>query len=262
VAGLPVLEKDPDAETNRLLFNRRPRARGNVTPAHVATFAAAFPKLRRVLKAKIAWSDRGGGLSAPAAAANALARRLLGIRVDLRVGSLVSGDGIQEALWLAAGEVSGRSADCLGSQIFDLIESRVPTVEARENGPAYYLAGAAWSCDVNAALSPPEAASGGSGRSARPLPPRWRPEGAKSSGYPIAHAGGSMAADSPGGLCSLRSAPRPARAGAARRFGLPRRRGSRARRVTTGGVGGMCRFCRAAVARAFRRDPPTSRTEE
>jgi hypothetical protein len=154
--GLP--RQDPSKRpTMKPLPYHRARMRRDVTPADAVAFAGCRG-LASVLMAKIQWRGPPERRSAPAAAANSLASRLLGIRVDLRAGSLVSGYEIEEAIHLAGGAVIFREGDLLTDRLSDFLDRRLPRVKAPLTGrPAGDLRGSAWSCSVDAQLSTPEA---------------------------------------------------------------------------------------------------------
>ncbi|GGC66452.1 hypothetical protein GCM10011504_50520 [Siccirubricoccus deserti] len=129
-----------------------------VTQADVTRFAAGFPLFARWLNVVL-----GPRLAKPegaaAASANAVATSALGIPVDMRVGSLVSPSAVSDAICLAAGSddyaPGDRRAECLAR----FVECQVPRVGIRGPGEWWSdgLFGAAWSCDVDAALNRPTA---------------------------------------------------------------------------------------------------------
>jgi hypothetical protein len=154
VAALPVLEKWPYPLRQPLPY-RRARARGDVTRSQVRAFAANFPSLAKTLEKAIAWSGPRGRSSAPAAEANAVARSLLGIRVDLRVGELVSAARIEEAKALAAGDVHFRA----GGDQMEWVDERLDRCLQRVGAQAAArwagaMRGAAWSCAVDVLMNP------------------------------------------------------------------------------------------------------------
>jgi hypothetical protein len=78
---------------------------------------------------------------------------MLGIRVDLRIGSLVSPDEVQNAAGWAGGNVEYRRGGCAYGRFLDFIDVLVPRVDRR--GAVFGATGAAWSCAVDATLSSP-----------------------------------------------------------------------------------------------------------
>jgi hypothetical protein len=136
----------------------RDRGRGDVTPGDIEAFCVVFPEIAGVLTAEIPWAVRRSRRSAPADAANALASRLLGIRVDLRVGSLVSANCIDEACCYAGGEVHHLNGESLVDRLRAFLARRLPTVKARGICRRVdSLRGAAWSCTVDDLLNLDEA---------------------------------------------------------------------------------------------------------
>jgi hypothetical protein len=131
---------------------RLPRARGDVTEAHVNAFAATFPQLKPLLMALIPWRESGLLRSAPAKATKLHVQSLLGINVDLRNGFLASPAQIDETVRAVT-----YWASCVGCQedlVSEVLDRRLPRVRLTVAGlPAGYLRNAAWSCAVDQILN-------------------------------------------------------------------------------------------------------------
>ena len=148
---------------------RHPRRSGDVTRADVDHFFGyVFKTLAGAMCALLGWDDDDMAATAPAKEANALARRVLGIRVDLRVGCLLDETEISQAecivhspRWI--GDVA------LADRLFPHLESNLRRVSVpAPTGEHNMLDGAAWSCDVARLMSAPEIWGIAPSRSARP----------------------------------------------------------------------------------------------
>ena len=144
--------------------------RGPVTPAHVRRFAAAFPGIIEGLLASIArGADEkvdgrvrvkgpGGALTLAPDAAVAAVERLTGLRADPRRGWLMPEPAVNRTVLLAGGIEVDDLDEPEQLRLWHFVDRTVPRArptEVTRHEPG--LRGAAWSCDVDAALNGPAA---------------------------------------------------------------------------------------------------------
>ena len=154
-APLEVWLKEPRAAPRPY---RRPRSSGEVTYADVDRFfRGRFWTLGKAMCARLGWPDDDRTATAPADEANALARRFLGIPLDLRAGFLIDEDDIVLSLWITAStrRIGGESIERrLQLQLWrNLRQGKAPEPSGEHNN----LEGAAWSCEVARLVSAPGA---------------------------------------------------------------------------------------------------------
>jgi hypothetical protein len=152
IAGLASLETWPHPRKGRLPF-AIPIPQEPVSPEHITRFLAGFPGLVAPLTARLRLLGAVPGKLMPAELANSAAQALLGIPVDLRVGSLVSSDDTWDAVGWAAGDVSYRNGRDAYDRLGGFIVHLVPVVG--QNGEAFGADGAAWSYAIDASLNGP-----------------------------------------------------------------------------------------------------------
>ena len=130
---------------------RRPRPSGDVTRAHVK-----LRTLAPAMGALLGWDDDDMAAAAPAKEANALARRVLGIRVDLRVGGLMDPVDIEIATEIVAHRRMVGD-ERLESRLYPHLRANLPRVRAPEQIGAPNLPdGAAWAGAVSQLVDEPD----------------------------------------------------------------------------------------------------------
>ena len=157
--GLQVTDRGLYVRRPRSIAYTPPKARGPVTMAEVERFAGGFPELCGPMADVIPWTSGRKGSYANAEEANLHVGRLLGFRVDIRVGGLVAGAAIEDAVDLAGGQVShDDGARSQGDRLSEYVKHRVPIVHPETPVAAKNrIQGAAWSYDVDTALNAREA---------------------------------------------------------------------------------------------------------
>jgi hypothetical protein len=120
----------------------------------VRAFFADFRELSEEFIAALPWSGAGASLRVAATEANAAARKILQLRVDLPNGSLVTRADIGYAVCCAAGDVTHGDGRYQEDRLAQFVARLVPAVGAREAGQVPGLEGAAWSREVDAVLNP------------------------------------------------------------------------------------------------------------
>ena len=133
-------------------------ASGRVTAEHVIEFAEYYGELGSALMDAIAWDRIGWRRSAPADTANAIAREILGIPVDLRMGALVRAAEVTSVTRLAAGHANFAGDDSDAARLRAFVSRMVPRVRPQTAGSAGVFRcslGAAWSVALDQALNSP-----------------------------------------------------------------------------------------------------------
>ena len=135
---------------------RRPRPSGGVTRAQVIDSLGVMDNLVEAMDTLLGWNRRNGHTAAPAKVANAVASRLLGIRVDLRVGRLMDPEMIDIVVRPAA-HLRTVDGEPLERRLSRHLNDNLPRVRVPLQSAGFNpLDGAAWSCDVARLVSAPE----------------------------------------------------------------------------------------------------------
>jgi len=137
---------------------RVPRSSGEVTYDDIERFfRRRFWTLGKAMCARLGWRDDDRTESVPADEANALARRFLGIGLDLRAGFLIDEDDIVISLGFGPNTrlVGGESIE---RRLHQQLWRNLSQVKAPEpSGDHNNMEGAAWSCEVARLVSAPGA---------------------------------------------------------------------------------------------------------
>ena len=128
---------------------------GRVTTAHVTEFCGFYHELQYALLSEIPWERVGWRASAPARIANAIASRILGIPVDMRLGWIVRASDVTALTKWAAGDPGRGGDDSQVTRLRPYVSFLVPKVRAFGGDPiaTRRLRGAAWSVALDRALN-------------------------------------------------------------------------------------------------------------